>query len=280
MARLRKSDFDGADKEFEDSDSPNLDARVKGEIYFWEAQLKQKRGDIASAESKYEEVQKEDPYNWRAVIGYATMLAESDRIPEALDKMQDLAKVDPQFYELYQRVTLFFPDPTSELLARANAAFTKVYANEATDPRSSSALGMIAFLSGDKMKAQKYFDAALGEQNPDNAAYVYSGLLAESKGSFAKALEDFQLMKSNIPSPFLSTAIGRVETATGEYDKAISDFQEALARSPDYPPAHYWLGVCYQKQGEKKQALAKWTDALRYDPNYLRASRAILEQDT
>jgi tetratricopeptide (TPR) repeat protein len=84
-------------------------------------------------------------------------------------------------------------------------------------------------------------------------------------------------VRTQARSPFLSTAIGRVETKLGQYDKAVGDLQEALSQAPDYVPAHYWLGEAHQRRGEKRQALEKWSAALKYDPKYLRASRALLE---
>lgn len=283
LANLRKADWDGAEREFEEADAPGITGRQKSEIYFWQAQLRAKRGDVAGAGSKYEDAVREDGHNWRAIVGNAVLLADNlERQVEGIEKMQDLAKTDPNFYEQYQRVTLFHPDPSRELLDRAAIVFGKVYESHATDPRSSAALGLVAYLAGNKAKADRYFQTALSEQTPDAASQIYSGLIAEArggKGDLSRALERFTLMKSQAGSPFLSTAIGRVRMQQGDFEKAAGELEEALNRSPDYAPAHYWLGVLYQKRGDKRQALAKWGDALKHDPNYLRASRAILELD-
>lgn len=282
LTALRMGDFAEADRAFDEADVPGLRDRVQSEIYFWHGLTKQRRGESQGAESSFEDARKEDENNWRAVLAHAVLLGESgERDIEALAKMQDLANVDPTFYDQYQRLTLYFPDPSSDLLAAAQTIFTRIHTKtHGTDPRSSTALGFIALFAGNRNKAAGHATAALNEAHPNAAAFVLAGLIAEGRGGKANldgALDRYTVAKSSSPSAFLSTAIGRVEAGRGNCDKAMNDLQDALNRSPDYVPAHYWLGVCYQKKGEQKQAIGKWADALKYDPDYVRASRAIFE---
>jgi tetratricopeptide (TPR) repeat protein len=218
------------------------------------------------------------------VVAHAALLGKSgERDTEAMAKIEDLAQIDPTFYEQYQRVTLFYPDPPTELLALAQKTFERIHtATHGTDARSSTALGIVAFLSGNRAAASVHITRALGEVPPDAAAFVFAGLLAESKGdkrNLDAALAQLTEAKSQVPSAFLSTAIGRVEIQRGNYQKAMSDLQDALNRDPEYSPAHYWLGVAYQKKGDSRQAVDKWAAALKHDPNFVRASRAMFDID-
>lgn len=285
LTALRKGDFAEADRAFDEADVPGLKDRAQSEIYYWHGVTKQRRGESQGAESAFEDARKEDTNNWRAVLGHAVLLGESgERDVEALARMQDLANVDPTFYEQYQRVTLYFPDPATDLLADAARVFSRIHTKtHGTDPRSSTALGFISLLSGNRTRAAGYAVAALNEANPDAAAFILSGLIFEGKGgkpNLDAAIEKYTVAKSDVPSAFLSTAIGRAEAGRGDCAKAMSHLQDALNRSPDYAPAHYWLGVCYKKKGDEKQAIEKWADALKYDPDYVRASRAIFEAGT
>lgn len=284
LTGLRKGDLAEADRALDEADVPGLDDRVQSEIYLWHGLVKHRRGEIPAAESAFEDAKKEDGQNWRAIVAHALLLGESgERNIEAMAKMQDLATVDPGFYEQYQRVTLFYPDSSNELIANAQRVFARIHATtHGTDARSSTAQGILAYLSGNRAKAALHVKDALEEANPDPAAFVFAGLLAEARGGrgdLDQAVERLTTAKSAAPSAFLSTAIGRVEVQRGDYAKAMSDLQDALNRNPNYAPAHYWLGVCYQKKGDTRQAIAKWTDALKYDPNYVRASRAIFDLD-
>ncbi len=281
LTKFRKADFDGADRAFEEADAAGIDKQVRSEIYFWQAQLRARRGDTGGAGQKYDDAIRDDPHNWKAIVGYAILKGDAlGQMIAALDQMQELAKYDPEFYENYQKVTPWFPDPTADLLDKANAVFSKIFAAEGADPRSASALGMLAFFQGRRPLAEKFFQQALGETNPDTASYVFSGILAEARGDRAnltRALDRYNTVRTQARSPFLSTAIGRVEAKLGQNDKAIGDIQEALSQDPNYVPAHYWLGEAYQRRGDSRMAIEKWSAALKNDPGYLKASRALLE---
>ena len=53
-----------------------------------------------------------------------------------------------------------------------------------------------------------------------------------------------------------------------EYDKAISDFNEAITLNPNYAKAYYNRGVAYRKQGNNAQARTDFDSAkkLGYPP--------------
>lgn len=283
LAKLRKGDFDGAAKELEEADAPGISHRVKSEVYFWQGQLKQRRGDSGAAGGKYEDSFHEDGENWRAIVAQAGMMADaSDQQIGALDKMQSMAHVDPEFYDTYQRVTPFFPDPSGEILSKADRSFEKLYAARATDSRAATARGIIGYLQKNSSKARTWITTALGESDPDKGALVYSALLLEQKGgaeNLKTAVERLQQVKTGEPSSFLSMVVGRCLLKLGKLDDAHASFTESLQQTPDYSPAQYWMGVELSKHGDKKGAVAKWSEALRYDPNYLRASQAIAETD-
>ena len=281
ITKLRKADFDAADRALEEADAAGIDRQTRSEIYFWQAQLRARRGDTGGAGQKYDDSIREDPHNWKSIVGYAVLKGDAlGQAIAALDQMQDLAKYDPEFYEQYQRVTIWYPDPTTDLLDKANATFQKIFAQESTDPRAASAMGILAFLQGRRPIAERYFAQAQSEARPDVASYIFTGLLLEAKGdkaSLTRALDRYNQVRTRARSPFLSTAIGRISTKLGQHEKAVGDLQEALAQDPNYVPAHYWLGEAYQRRGDRRNAVEKWSDALKHDPKYLRASRAILE---
>jgi tetratricopeptide (TPR) repeat protein len=54
----------------------------------------------------------------------------------------------------------------------------------------------------------------------------------------------------------------------GRYDEAIAEYQRILRLNPNYPLAHYHLGLAYERKGQSNQARAEfrhflevWKDA-------------------
>ena len=63
------------------------------------------------------------------------------------------------------------------------------------------------------------------------------------------------------------TAPGAVPTApSGDWDKALSDFTEAIKREPDYGKAYLHRGVAYVEKKELDKAIADYSEAIRLTP--------------
>ena len=52
----------------------------------------------------------------------------------------------------------------------------------------------------------------------------------------------------------------------GEYDRAISDFTEAIRLDPKLASAYYNRGIAYENKGEHDKAIADYTEAIRLEP--------------
>jgi tetratricopeptide (TPR) repeat protein len=77
---------------------------------------------------------------------------------------------------------------------------------------------------------------------------------------------------STSPADF-STLVGagRAAFRQGDYNAASQLFEQALAKSPDDPTAHYDLGSVYQAENLDKQALTEYAKALAKDPTFVPA---------
>ncbi len=53
---------------------------------------------------------------------------------------------------------------------------------------------------------------------------------------------------------------------TGEYDKAITDYKQAVAIKPNYPIAFYNLGIAYQGKGDHDRAILSYSQAILLGP--------------
>lgn len=65
------------------------------------------------------------------------------------------------------------------------------------------------------------------------------------------------------------------------YPEAVAALEEVTAATPDFAPAHFQLGVCFQQSGEAEKALAQYREVMRLDPsnldNYFNATLILVK---
>ena len=67
----------------------------------------------------------------------------------------------------------------------------------------------------------------------------------------------------------------------GQYDRAIRDYSEVIRHEPDNAPAYEYRGDAYASHGQKKQAIEDYKEAIRLDQNnaHIYVKRALLYFD-
>ncbi|HTB99384.1 MAG TPA: tetratricopeptide repeat protein [Ferruginibacter sp.] len=61
----------------------------------------------------------------------------------------------------------------------------------------------------------------------------------------------------------------------GRYEDAIKKLQKAVSIKSDFSVAYYWMGRCYEKLNNKKDAISAYQLALQTDPDYDDAKDAL-----
>jgi tetratricopeptide (TPR) repeat protein len=65
------------------------------------------------------------------------------------------------------------------------------------------------------------------------------------------------------------------------FPEAKSALEQVTALTPDFAPAHFQLGVCFQQLGEAEKALAQYREVMRLDPanldNYFNATLILVQ---
>jgi tetratricopeptide (TPR) repeat protein len=116
----------------------------------------------------------------------------------------------------------------------------------------------------------------------DAADYVDRGLAWQKKGEYDKAIADYdQALAINPEDARACCCRGAAWRAKGEYDKAIADFNRALAINPQFASAHNGRGAAWYGKGEYDKALADLNEAIRLKPNEVSAyyGRAMVWYD-
>ena len=130
-------------------------------------------------------------------------------------------------------------------------------------------------LAGRSEEAIPYFDAALdllATMEPDQrqvaATYFYRGNAYADKGEYDKAIEDFD--QAIALQPDLAEACynrGIAYYYKGEYDRAIEDYDQAIELQPDLAEAYSNRGNAYADKGEYDRAIEDFRKVVEVSDN-------------
>lgn len=190
---------------------------------------------------------------------------------------------DPETQEVYRRMTGFYRTAAAnayQQLARVSTsrnefARTAEYL-ELAQHWDSSLPGLLHNLAvariklGDLPGAASLLLARLGEEPKDRQA---ESLLAELAFNLVRnrqhpaALSALEYLISVNPRlPDLWVLRGQAHAQSGNYDRSLEDFREALVREPTMPEVHYYAGMSLIRQGRLADALAEFDRELLRDP--------------
>jgi tetratricopeptide (TPR) repeat protein len=94
-------------------------------------------------------------------------------------------------------------------------------------------------------------------------AYNNRGLTYDEMGWFDKAIEDFDRAIALAPADHKAyTNRGMLFGKTGRFDKAIEDFKKAIVLKPSDPEAYNNLGIVYAKAGLADKAFEQFNNAI------------------
>jgi Tfp pilus assembly protein PilF len=136
-------------------------------------------------------------------------------------------------------------------------------------------LGMVQYAKEDWTGAIERFSTALDQvKEPvtslDQAAvYFYRGICYHYNHDYEKAITDYtQALKLNPDDAEAYTNRGVVYADQGKYSEAIADYTQALKLNPDLAEAYNNRGLVHGVQGKYREAIADYTQALKLNPDF------------
>ena len=120
--------------------------------------------------------------------------------------------------------------------------------------------------NGDVEKAEVYLEKAK-KLNPA-LAYVHSNLsvVLLDKGRSADSLNEAkEAVKADDKQPIYRVVYGNALLASGNAKEAIEQYRVATKLKPDYENAFYNLGRAFNQDGQRMEALAALSNALKLD---------------
>jgi tetratricopeptide (TPR) repeat protein len=120
--------------------------------------------------------------------------------------------------------------------------------------------------------AERSLTSALALAPHDPRAVRMLGMVARSRGDYAKAIDCFRAVLATWPEDvFLRTELGLSLLALGEVQGAIEHFRHACERAPDSGPAWFNLGEALWQQACGDEAVAALQRSLALEPRHVEA---------
>lgn len=121
-------------------------------------------------------------------------------------------------------------------------------------------------------------DAEIAISSDGARAYLYRGVISGIRGDYEKAAEDHQTaLKLELLSPEDSATqheqwrgavtMWALYLGSGDYDKAIEDYDVFTSISPDEADAYMWRGCAYYLKGEVGRAIVDYDRAIDLSPD-------------
>ena len=194
-------------------------------------------------------------------------------IPEFVDpRAPRIVRIGEQFLDAYSYVRA-----GQEFLFQGDydAAVGQLQKALDIDPRSADALcnlGIVLGRQGRYEEAMLYLVQAI-EHQPDNKdAHLNLGNILSLQRRYQEAIAHHREAVRIDPASFEARlGLGAALMGTGALPEAAEHLSEAARLGSNDPRAHYYLGLALEKQGQAEEAAGRYSRALEYDPEYLKA---------
>ena len=138
--------------------------------------------------------------------------------------------------------------------------------------------GIASANQGQYDEAAADFDAAIAISPDGPRAYLYRGVVSGIRGNYEKAAEDhLTALKVDLLSPEdaatqheqwrSSVTMWAIYLRSGDYAKAIEDYDTFTSLSPYEADAYMWRGCAYYLKGEVDRAIVDYDEAITLTPD-------------
>lgn len=188
------------------------------------------------------------------------------RNEQIIEDLKQAGELNPKMADAFYNIALIYKENDSIELARE--FFEKTIKADPNYPGIHVKLGLIAEQRGEYAKAMEEYKKEIAINNKSALAYQRLGFLySNDKQDLQKAEEEF--LKSLALEPDnVETLIHYANNLymMGKFGQSADQFEKVLQLDPKNPTANYNLALVYETWGKKKLAIEQWQKFLQLNP--------------
>ena len=222
--------------------------------------------DYAKAGQIFEELHKENPKEFRGLVGTVEAMARQQHLPEAIKEMEKAAAGEPDRVDL--KVALANLYVRAERYDDAIKIYNDVLSK---NPKAADILFKLAETfrrKGDINQSIDTFRKASQAAPNDAAPLIQLGLLMDSVGQHDHSKPIYeQVLRIQPDNPFALNNLAYIKADEGnDLDSALSMAQKAYQALPTSPDVADTLGWVYIKKNLSPEAVRLYTDLVQKNP--------------
>lgn len=224
-----------------------------------------RRGDLKAAEQEFRKVLETAPNDVGAHANLGVIYIREKNWNRALSELETAQRLAPQLPGIRLNIGLAYFH--QEDYKKAIPVFESV-ARDAPDSQVLNLLGLCYFLE------ERYADAVdtlkkLWTPSNTNLNYLYMLTISAGKaGQHDLEGEASQrLLEAGKDTAELHLFLGRALLWRGEYDKALTELQQAAQLNPQLPFVHYNLALAYKRAGDLERAKEELLNDSKIEPD-------------
>jgi len=225
--------------------------------------------DIYIAQRHYKDLLKKNGKNTELLVSLASTYSMQQDFDKAFEYINNALKINPRYRQAYQlKGSIYRTLGQTELM---KSSYETAVQQDPNFYEGYIMLGVI-YQSEQSPLCIEYFTTA-HKLRPEEIEAKYS--LAYAKQHFGKeedAAQMYREMSKDTSDYYSSQAyfqLGHMKQFRyGDIDSAKYFYTQAIKVEPRLYQAYHNMGVCYDKEGDKTNALRSFSKALKYNPNF------------
>jgi tetratricopeptide (TPR) repeat protein len=228
------------------------------------------RGEAQRARTLFEEIQRTDPNNVRAVEGLADLASAEGKLDQAVELYRRATELDPSAPRYLIKAALLRLGADDE--PAGIALLEEALQIDPTDPAALGQLGLLHFMKSNYAAAVPFYRNA-ADFEPNDAGLQYQlGLSMLLSDDAEGAVERFTIAVALEPDNVdykrsLAEGLGQLE----RYSEAQAVLAAAGTMAPDDPGLIYQQAVNFQNLGRNDDAVAAYKRVVELDPDSMDA---------